>query len=398
MEDMIVARINGKMLTWARDRAGVAKDHLAMGSITVEKLTAWENGGEFPSQAQAIALADKLGISYAMLFMPTVPPPDVLAIPDLRTIGGHRLTHISLDFREVLNDATIRQEWFREARIEDGQSPLSLVGKFSTVDDPKIVAADMRSVLRLTNQDRSQCTDYESFIKHLVSCAESIGILVMRSAVVKHATNRPLNVSEFRGFAISDAFAPVVFINDADAKAAQIFTIVHEMVHIWIGADGVSDRTPNTKSDSRNAVEMFCDRVAAEVLVPEAEFEGVWKAESITSNAKRIAGHFRVSSLVALRRAKDLGKITVSVFTAQVDSDYARFREIDRKKRARQENKERKGGGNFWASFELRNGKKFNTSVADSLRNQKVSYSEASVLLGINIASTVRYLKRTEAR
>jgi hypothetical protein len=261
MDDMIVAHINGKMLTWARERAALTVAHLAKGKMTVEKLQAWEAGTEFPSQTQAIALADKLDISYAMLFMPAVPPPDTLNIRDLRTVTGQILARPSLDFRAVLNDATIRQEWLRETRIEEDAAPLSFVGKFTTAADAKTVAADMRGTLQLTREDRRLCLNYEVFVKHLVARAEDIGILVMRSAIVGHATNRPLNVSEFRGFALIDAFAPVVFINDADAKAAQIFTIIHEMVHIWIGADGVSDRTPNTKSDSRNGIEIFCDKV-----------------------------------------------------------------------------------------------------------------------------------------
>jgi Zn-dependent peptidase ImmA (M78 family) len=397
MDDMIVAHINGKMLTWACIRAGVDIGQLAKGKITLEKLKAWESGESLPSQSQAIALAEKLGVSYAMLFMPAVPPPDIPAIPDLRTVNGHRLTHLSLNFREVINDTAIRQEWFRGARIDVKQAPLPFVGAFSLSDDPKNVAADMRNVLELTKEDRRQCSDYESFIKYFVVRAETVGVLVMRSAVVRHATNRPLQVSEFRGFALNDAFAPLIFINDADAKAAQIFTIAHELAHVWIGADGVSDRKPNEKNDSKNTIELFCDRVAAELLAPEAEFRDIWKSASVTENAKRAAAHFRVSTLVALRRAKDLGRIAVDTFITHVDSEYARFNEIDRKKREQQKKAEKKGG-NFWASFELRNGKTFNAAVAESLLLRRVSFTEAATLMGINVASTVRYLRRIEAK
>jgi Zn-dependent peptidase ImmA (M78 family) len=393
---MIVAHINGKMLTWARARAGFEISRLAKGKITVEKLTAWEAGKAFPSQSQAIALAEKLGISYAMLFMPIVPPPDIPDIPDLRTVSGQRLKQPSLDFREVLNDTIVRQEWFRGTRIDDGQAPLPFVGKYSIKDDPKRVASDMRKVLLLTRDDRSQCSDYEAFIKHLVAQAESVGVLIMRSAVVRHATNRPLRVSEFRGFALNDTFAPTIFVNDADAKAAQVFTIAHELAHIWIGADGVSDRKPNEKNDSKNAIELFCDTVAAELLVPEAEFGDVWTSGTVAENMKRVSSQFRVSSLVALRRAKDLGRISMSTFIAHVDTEYARFEEFERKKKEKQKKAEKKGG-NFWASFELRNGRTFNAAVAESLRGRKVSFTEGATLMGISVASAVRYLRRIEA-
>jgi len=396
LDDMIVAHINGQMLAWARKRAGFEIGRLAKGTVTIEKLTAWENGQENPSQTQAIALAEKLGISYAMLFMPTVPPPDIPVIPDLRTVSGQRLTNPSLDFREVLNDTTARQEWVRDERIDEGVSPLPFVGKFSIEDDPKSVAADMRGALQLTKEDRSQCRDYEEFIKHLVTRAETIGVLVMRSAVVRHATNRPLSVKEFRGFALADAFAPVVFVNDADAKAAQVFTIAHELTHIWIGADGVSDRKPNQKNDSKNAIELFCDKVAAELLVPEAELRNLWRGGTSLENSKRMAAHFRVSTLVALRRAKDLELIPFDTFIAQVESEYDRFREIDRKKREKQKKEERQGG-NFWASFELRNGKAFNATVTASLRSRRVSFTEAATLMGVTVAAAVRYLRRVGA-
>jgi Zn-dependent peptidase ImmA (M78 family) len=399
MDEMIVAHINGQMLAWARRRAGIDLNHLARlakGKITAEKLSAWENGDEFPSQAQAIILAEKLGISYAMLFMPTVPPPDNPTIPDLRTLSGTPLTDPSLDFRQVLNDATVRQEWIRDERIDENWEPLTFVGKFNTGDDPKLVVADMRRVLQLTNAERSRCNDYDEFLKHLVARAEDIGVLVMRSAVVRHATNRPLLVKEFRGFALNDIFAPVVFINDADAKAAQIFTIVHELAHVWIGADGVSDRRPNQKDESKNSIELFCDRVAAELLAPEAEVMAMWGGGVSLENSKRLATHFRVSTLVILRRAKDLGLLPFDTFMRQVESEYERFREIDRRKREQQKKKKDKGG-NFWATFELRNGKTFNATVAACLQNRRVSFTEGATLLGITIASTVRYLRRIGA-
>jgi Zn-dependent peptidase ImmA (M78 family) len=394
---MVVAHINRKMLTWARNRAGLQVESLAKGSVTVEKLAAWEKGLEKPSQTQAIALAEKLGVSYAMLFMPEVPPPDNPNIPDLRTISGQQLTNPSLGFRNVLNDTVIRLEWIREERIEQGAIPLDYVGRFSTADDPKIVAADMRHVLQLEGADRAECHDFDAFLRHLVSRAESVGALVMRSAIVGHDTHRKLDVKEFRGFAISDAFAPVVFINDEDAKAAQVFTLAHELAHIWIGADGVSDRRPNQKEDSLNVIELFCDKVAAELLVPETEFNTVWRHGPVMSSARSAATHFRVSTLVALRRAKDLGRIQFDTFIEAVDAEYARFREIDRKKRDKQKKKE-KSGGNFWASFEIRNSAALNNAVVDAIQNQRTTFTEASALLGVTIGSTLRYLRRVGAK
>jgi Zn-dependent peptidase ImmA (M78 family)/transcriptional regulator with XRE-family HTH domain len=395
---MVVAHINGKMLAWARNRAGFDLVRLAKGKITVEKLKRWEAGEEYPTENQAMELADKLGISYAMLFMPTVPPPDNPPIPDLRTLSGQQLTNPSLDFRDVLNSTLVRQDWIREERSESGFELRAFVGRYNLKSNPRVVAADMRHVLALDPAERTQCADLEAFIRHLVSKAEDIGVLVMRSAVVGHDTHRALDVNEFRGFALSDGFAPVVFINDADAKAAQIFTIAHELAHIWIGADGVSDRRPNQQDDSTNAIELFCDKVAAEVLAPESEFLNIWRDNRpILDAARAAATHFRVSTLVALRRAKDLNRIPFTGFIDAVNSEYDRFRKLEKKKREKQKEKE-KSGGNFWASFEIRNGRSLNRAIVAALVNQRATFTEASALLGVTTASTIRYLRRIGAQ
>jgi transcriptional regulator with XRE-family HTH domain len=141
---MVTAHINGKMLTWARERASLEIDRLAKGAVTTNKIKAWEAGDEYPTQVQAMALAQKLGISYAMLFMPTVPPPDNPPIPDLRTINGQQLENPSLDFRDVLNSTLIRQDWVREERRDHEAKPLGYVGRFTVSSDPKKVATDKR--------------------------------------------------------------------------------------------------------------------------------------------------------------------------------------------------------------------------------------------------------------
>lgn len=394
---MVTAHINGGMLKWARDRAGFRLDRLAKGNVTVKKLKAWEDGDDHPTQTQAIALAEKLGISYAMLFMPNVPGPDDAPIPDLRTVSGQRMKNPSLAFRDVLNTTLVRQDWVRDERKNQGYKPLKFIGRFSVKSDSKTVAADMRDELELSPSDRTECPDFEAFIKHLVSRAEALGILVMRSALVGHDTHRKLDEKEFRGFALSDPIAPVVFINDADAKAAQIFTIAHELVHLWIGQDGVSDRTPSRKTESTNRIEVFCDQVAAELLVPQAEFNKVWKDGPLLTAAIAAAKHFRVSTLVALRRAKDLQRIDNDSFMEAVSAEYQRYRAADQKKREKQKEQE-KQGGNFWASFDIRNGKVFNKSVADAIATNRASFTEASTLLGVSIASTVRYLRRAGAK
>jgi Zn-dependent peptidase ImmA (M78 family) len=198
-------------------------------------------------------------------------------------------------------------------------------------------------MLSLDATTRNSCKDYEAFLKVLVARAERVGVLVMRSGLVGHDTTRPLKVSEFRGFVLLDSFAPVVFINDRDAKAAQIFTLAHELAHIWIGEGGVSDRRPDDRTNSKNRVEIFCDQVAAELLVPAEEFARQWRNHlSIDQNIKTLSILFRVSSLVVLRRAKDAKLINLDMFYAKVEEQYETYKRVDKEKLDLQRKREKR--------------------------------------------------------
>jgi Zn-dependent peptidase ImmA (M78 family) len=401
MEIMAIARINGKIISWALRRSGASLESLATKKISLEKLSLWEKGEEFPSEGDAEALAVRLGIAYPMLFMENVPPEEPLAIPDRRTVDGRPLTNPSLALLDVLDSTRARQNWYRAEMEALGYSPLAYVAKFPADAAPSVVATDMRTTFNLDSAAMHEARDYEGFLKALVSKAENLGILVMRSAVVGHASRRTLQVKEFRGFALLDPFAPIVFINDTDAKAAQIFTFAHEVAHIWIGASGVSDRTPNEKGSSSNIVETRCDAIAAEFLAPEKEILSFWKpSQPLDRNMFAAGRHFNVSSLVILRRAKDLNLISSGEFFAKVDEQYEAYRRKereDREKLARASSKKKKGG-NFWNSFEIRNGHKFNATVVNAVRSRRATYAEAGSLFGINPGAAARYLQKLGAR
>jgi Zn-dependent peptidase ImmA (M78 family) len=402
VDDMAIARINGRMISWARKRAGKSIASLALKGVSPEDIAAWENGDRFPNETQAQNLADRLNIGYPILFNPNVPPEEHIEIPDLRTLNGEHLSDPSLDFLKVIDDAEAKQEWCRGEHIDLEKSPLEFVGLFDIHSSIEAVALDMRTRLSIDEWDRSSRGNYEDFLKFVISSAEKVGVLVMRSAVVGHDPTRKLSVAEFRGFALIDPYAPLIFINDRDAKAAQIFTLAHELVHIWIGQGGVSDRKPNDKS-SRNAVEIFCDRVAAQFLAPAMDFTRHWDTRlSLDQNIRMSARRFRVSSLVVLRRAKDLHLIPLPTFYEKIDQQYEAYKkkekeDLERQKRKQQE-KGKKGGGNFWASFDLRNGHSFNSAVVSSVESQRTTYTEASSLFGVGLKATINYLKRVGAK
>jgi transcriptional regulator with XRE-family HTH domain len=219
-----VAYINGAVLKWARERRGMTPDQLATKAITAGQIKAWEADETKPTHPQAEKIAERLRIPLLMLFLSA--PPDIeLHIPDLRTVSGSPPNHPSLEFVEVINDVLLRQDWYRQNQVDNGAAPLGFVGRYNVSTPVEVVAADIRRSLGVTKELRQQCASWKEFLRYLIEEAEQSGILVFRSAIVRHATKRRLSAQEFRGFVVSDHYAPVVFVNDDDARRSSGFHV-----------------------------------------------------------------------------------------------------------------------------------------------------------------------------
>ena len=171
---------------------------------------------------------------------------------------------------------------------------------------------------------------------------------------------------------------PLVFINTRDARAAQLFTLVHEIAHIWIGESAVSN--PIRTFTSGGAVEQHCNQVAAEVLIPLAEFRSKWRQRAdAESQFRTIAMEYKVSSLVALHRALDAGFVTRDEFWQYYDNEVQRFKDY----RDRDTGEAKAPGGNFYSSLKSRSSDRFCRALIASTLEGKTSYREAFGLLGL---------------
>ncbi len=264
------AYINPALLTWARQRAGLTPEQAARRvGVAAGKLAAWETGESRPTLRQAETLAQKLYVPFGYLYLSQIPPMD-LDLPDLRTADGRPVSNPSPEFEEVLNNALAKQEWFKEYRQEEGAAPLPFIGRFSRNNSFKEVASDLADTMQVAEKIRPAADQGETFLQSLINQAEQIGVLVLRSSIVGENTHRPLKVAEFRGFALSDPLAPLIFLNGSDARAAQSFTLMHELAHLWLGESGVSNLDYRQDGvEQSNPVERFCYRVAAAALAPD---------------------------------------------------------------------------------------------------------------------------------
>jgi Zn-dependent peptidase ImmA (M78 family)/transcriptional regulator with XRE-family HTH domain len=382
-----IAYVSGPVVRWARERAGLSSEELAVqiASVKPSLIEAWERGESLPTFSQAETLSETLRVPLAVFFMEE-PPNIALPIPDLRTVSQEARGKPSLEFFDIVSDITLRQRWYREFREEQQAKPLDFVGSFRKNHDVNAVAKDMANRLGIDDQLRQESPTWQNFFVGFVQRAETLGVLVMRSGVVRHNPTRTLAVEEFRGFAISDEIAPLVFINSRDAKAAQIFTLAHELAHIWIGASGISNLKPRARTGERSSeVENFCNQVAAQLLVPGEEFEQFWTPrKGVSDNLRAVATHYRVSMMVALRRAYDLHKINYTLFSRLLDEEYNKLEKLKVKE-------EDEGGGNFWASFNARNSPTFVRAVLNSIRQDRLSYRDAAVLMGVRVQTLLNH-------
>lgn len=365
MEAITLSR---EVLNWAAEKAGgtlrsfaesVAKrdkdrERIAEGRLTVP---------------QAEKLAKKACIPFGYLFL--AEPPEITrpSIPDLRQVQDAE--PLSEEFYETLEDALAKQEWFAEYLREQEAQTLSIVGKFSINErpSPSTVAEDITKELSISDDDRRKSPDADAYFSRLSAKAEAKGILVMKSGFVKSNTKRTLSEKQFRGFALPHPLAPLVFVNGNDAKVAAVFTLVHEIAHIWLGVEGVSDVALKNLHPS----ERLCNAIAANVLVPLDRFNEMWGGPQ---DLERMAKFFRVSKLVIARRALDQKLVDQGL--------YDEVAENSRKAK-------KTGAPTADITIPVRNGKRFTRTVLASAMSGETLLRDAGNLLNVR-ADTVASL------
>lgn len=373
--------IHPEMFRWARERAGL--DSLAL-AARFKRLEAWEAGEVQPTVRQLEDYARATHAPVGYFFLPK-PPVEVLPIPDFRTVANRAIARPSPNLLDMVYACQQRQDWYRDHARVTGQGPLPFVGSLTKETSPVEAAAQLRQLLGFSVEARRACPTWTEALRTFIEQADHAGVMVMVSGVVLNNNTRHLDPQEFRGFALSDEYAPLVFINGADSKAAQMFTLAHELAHLWLGQTALSDVSADVVSD--NATEIWCNQVAAELLVPMASFLGeLMVDESIADTLKRLARHFKVSSLVILRRLLDAGHIDRNTFFAAYRDELARLREIEARGT---------GGGDFYRTTAARVSKRFARALVESTLEGRTLFREAFHMLGIAKTSTFNELGRS---
>ena len=366
--------VKPELFRWARERAGIHVDTLVK---RFPKYPEWESGEKQPTLKQLEKLARATHAPIGSFFL-SEPLDEPLPIPDMRTIGNEFVGRPSVELLDIVFLCLQRQDWYRDyARIE-GEGPLAFVGSATTHSDVEATAGNIRAELGFDVDERRNLRTWTEALRRFIEQADALGVLVMTSGIVGNNTHRRLDPEEFRGFALSDDHAPLVFINGTDTKAAQMFTLAHELGHIWLGESALSNA--DVVSVPVHEVEAWCNRVAAELLVPLASLrERYRESEELPNQLNRLAREFKVSTLVVLRRLHDIGALDREELGAAYGRELDRIRNI-----------EPKSGGSFHPTLKARVGRRFGGALVTSTLGGRTSFSESFRLLGIKKVSTLR--------
>ncbi len=357
--------INNNIITWAIARAGYGlKEFLAKVPI-VHK---WIEGEKKPTVKQLEKFSKKVHLPYGYLFLPE-PPQEKLPIPFFRT-NSSETSHVSVNIYDTILLMQQRQDWLNDYLKESEFHPLTFVGSFKNSQNVSAIVNNIRQTLGLGEDWASTFDTWKDALDILTHKIENTGIIMVFNGIVENNTSRPIKVEECRGFVLVDEMAPFMFINNADGKAAQMFTIVHELAHIWTGHSAGFDF--RKLQPANHPIELLCDKVAAEFLVPENSFNNAWKKNP---SIKYAARYFKVSEIVIARRALDTGKITRKQF-------FDFYEEYSNREVAKKETQS--SGGDFYATTRKRLSMTFAAHVNSAVKSGKLLYRDAYKLTSLN--------------
>lgn len=374
------AYITPKVFKWARESAKMSLETAASKvSKSPDVLKSWENGEAQPTIKQAQDLAKAYKRPFALLFLPDIPR-DFQPLQDFRRKSAKPLSTASVF---IIREVQQKQAWISDVYRDEDEKELSFVGKFNVRNDPQTVANDILKTLDINPLNYITANP----IREWIDKAETNGIFISRTSFIH--SRLLLDSEEMQGFAIADQHAPFIFINSEDWDAPQLFTIVHELAHIWIAASGISNEIePELKNtQSIDPVELFCNEVAALALMP-TDIMKTYNQSTFSSSIElfRAAKKLGVSSFAFLVRAFKMQLISLDRYKQlkkDVDADYQAFLKREEEKKA---NLTKKSNGPSYYLLQLnKNGRLFTQVVLDSFKSGFIEATQASSLLNTQI-------------
>jgi Zn-dependent peptidase ImmA (M78 family)/transcriptional regulator with XRE-family HTH domain len=366
-------------LNWAVGRTKLDIQKLSKKlNVSEDKIKMWLNGELQPTFGQAKKLANAAHVTFLELLLDN-PPEFKEDLPDFRTLDSKPLKEASSELEDIIDYVKTCQNWYRDYAQDNELKISDFCGCIKgEIDTTKV--ADILSKKLQIEKNRKKSRNKDAFCLALSNRAEELGVCVMRGSFVKTANKRHLDPKEFRAFALSDKYAPFIFINTKDSKAAQIFSLTHELVHIANGDSGL------TGSNFDSEKEKFANEVAGKILIPD-EFVVNWKLDQrdhLLNEAEKIAKPLKVSSWAVLTRLLTLRKISKIEYKDAVDYIKSEVLNIKFNK---------KGGPDYYVMRKMLFGKNLSQAIINAAKSGDLMYRDMNVMFGIKAKNFDRFVK-----
>jgi Zn-dependent peptidase ImmA (M78 family) len=386
---MTKVSINTNVLRWAIERAGLSIDILEK---DFPKLEDWLSGDLQPTISKVEKLARKTRTAFGYFFLKNIPE-ETLPVPIFRTIGDKPIYTPSPELLDTVYAMLRRQDWMREYLIDEKEEPLPFIGSASISTDIKDVVKSIKQTLMLNEEWTAESEGWLDSIKILSDAIDNAGILLVKNGVVGNNPWRKLNIEEFRGFILIDEYAPLIFVNNVDFEGAKLFTIAHELAHIWLGKGAVFNLDSLVPFD--NDIEKYCNKVAAEFLVPEKRLRELWVSNLVMNEqTKTLSRRFKVSPLVIARRALDLEFVNEIEYFRFYRNYKDEIEEILREKERKRKERGKKRSGDFYNNQNVRIGKRFAYAIFIATKEGKIGYRDAFKLTDLYGSTFQEYSQR----
>ena len=351
----------------------------SVASSAIDLLNKWQTGEKTPTFNQVEDISKKTNIPFGYFFLDK-PPVEECPIVNYRTLDSLTIPEPSRNLIDTLDLMTDIQNWMTEYVVENGQEELDYVGSAENVNDVILIADKIRKTIGIDKEWYTIGGSAADSFRYLKSSLGEIGIIVMMSGIVGNNTRRKLNVEEFRAFTLVNKLAPLIFINTCDSDAGKLFSLLHELTHICLGVNSFYiDFVSN--GDTDNAIEITCNAVAAEILVPNDIFINKWNdiKGTITEKTEALSKAFRCSQYVIARKALNNNKITKKIYVeiiAILTEQYKKWKE--------QQNANESSGGNFYRTLGSKLDHRFVYALASSAKEGRTQYTEVYRLTNTN--------------
>lgn len=375
--------VNPAILSWARNSAGLSVEEAvvklplkaAYGKTAVERLNELESGVRPPSRPTLVRMAKQYRRPLVTFYL-SKPPPRGDRGTDFRSLSGGQSPDADARVQALVRQIQARQSVLRDILAEDEADELPFVGCL-TLDDGRQAALDLaQQLLGSSHPSRAQGSD-QAF-DELREAAHKAGVFVLLKGDLGNYRTA-IDTDTFRGFALADRLAPFIVINDNDARAAWSFTLMHELVHLFLGYTGISGIRAG------NRVEQFCNDVASAFLLPEKALATLelsrLEHEELASAVGKVARDHNVSrALVAYRlfRSNQIERPDYSRLVSAFRTQWLNRRE-ERREAARATD----GGPSFYTVRRHRAGSALLDAVRGAHLAGDLPTTRAALVLGV---------------